>query len=689
MWRVIALMFVSAIASVAQGAASPLAASLPEFEARLREIESHGSLWPTSPAPARQPSHAWRRFAPGTSLFASSSVASIDEVVDVGRSRAYEQAAVSAGVRVPLLGSRYRSQADLASAALDTAVAALERDQRRRELLVSLRSAYVQYWFANERRRLAAEYTQFAPMLEPVLQRRTTAGLLLESDRLEFIASFGTAAADGARAEADAAAAQAALLALTETQAARRVSRPAMGSEACLLTSVEELPEIRILALRLQHLSSLRASPALRSIQSELRLGYTRSYEPRSGSPGSSAFASVTFDYAFGSAESAQHMERVRSDSVAQLLAVRRAQALSDLENLRTARTALRQSLHAAELAATAASAKLRERSLRAARLAGDVIEQLQQARYADYRARLAALAATHELLTWNVAATLYESRDCSTSPRSDAAEQTLTRQTARGLYVWSPGELLATLDEPAASPAWARLSRYDVRRVLLSFDAAELARWRDRPQELTTAVRKLQARGHQVEWLLGEPNWMLTAHRDELVAHIVALRSVPFDGLHLDLEPNQLDATSGDGREHLGDLLATLVVTKDVSPWPIGLSLHPRYMTMDVSGAPFGEQLHRLAVEPTLMVYVANHERVVATVAALRERWPDLPQRVAISLERELDDRHSIEHLPEAELHRHLGTLEAELQHSAFRGLVLQPSPDWLYAHELHETPR
>ena len=65
-----------------------------------------------------------------------------------------------------------------------------------------------------------------------------------------------------------------------------------------------------------------------------------------------------------------------------------------------------------------------------------------------------------------------------------------------------------------------------------------------------------------------------------------------------------------------------------------IGLSIHPRYMTMSVGGAPFGEQLARLGVEPTLMIYVADANRVREIAEPLRTRWPELPRRVAMSLE-------------------------------------------------------
>ncbi len=675
------IFLIAVLASVvARGESLPVADSIATFEGRLREsVTFRGALPATGLTAASRTGLA--RIAPGAALFAATSFASVDEVVDVGRSRSYDQAAISAGVRVPLLGSRYRQLVELDDAALAQASAEATLELQRRELLAQLRQAYLQYWSASERRALADEYLVDRPALESVLLRRTGAGLLLESDRREFMAGFENVATDRARAEAELRSAAKILAMLTGSQPAARLASYVATPQACASFDVDAHPEVRVLTARATHLQQRAASPTWRPIQSELRVGYSRSAETATGAPGSSAFISMTFEYAFGTAATAARGDYLQRDSAAQALALRRQQLALEIERLRGSGAVLAQAVQLARQSREAAEAKLRERSLRAAKLAGDVIEQRQQARYAFYRARYAEHMAMRDQLDWHVAATAFEDSGCRTDPgRAGTIAAAGDADLARGLYVWSAAPLLAALDDPAA-PIWQRLQALKVGRLLLSFTPEELAAWQSDPRRLGAAIEALHARGYSVEWLLGEPTWMLPARRAALLAHLDAFAGLPFDALHLDLEPNQLDAAGGDGREHLDNLLATLRAVRAATRKPVGLSIHPRYMTMQAGGAAFGEQLARLGVQPTLMVYVADADRVRAIAEPLRARWPGLPRRVAVSVEYELDNGHSVARLSAAALESHLAALEQKLRDAAFRGLVLQPSAQWLYA--------
>ena len=675
------LIIVLLASSAARGETVPVADSIGAFEARLRESVTYRGARPfTGVATTSRTGLA--RIAPGATLFAGTSFASVDEVVDVGRSRSYDQAAISAGVRIPLLGSRYRHVNDLDEAALTQASAEAGLELQRRELLALVRQAYIQYWSASERRALASEYLGDRPALESLLLRRTGAGLLLESDRREFMAGFEKVATELARADAESRSAEKMLAMLTGSQPASRLAPYVATPSACMSFDVDAHPEVRVLAGRAALFEQRAGSATWRPIESELRVGYTRSEETATGAPGRSAFISLTFDYAFGTATTAARTDQLRRDTATQALAVRRQQLALEIERLRGSSAVLGQAMRLARQSREAAEAKLRERSLRAAKLAGDVIEQLQQARYAYYRARYAEHVATRDQLDWHVAATAFEESGCRTDPGpAGTIAAAGDASNPRGLYVWAPAPLIAALDNPAAHPVWQRLEGLKVRRLLLSFNAVELAAWQLDQRRLGAAIEALHARGYTVEWLLGEPTWMLPAGRATLLAHIDAFASLPFDALHLDLEPNQLDATGGDGREYLDNLLATLRAVRAATRGRVGLSIHPRYMTIPVGGAPFGEQLGRLGVEPTLMIYVANPNRVREIAEPLRVRWPELAQRVAVSLEDELDHHHSVAHLSAPALESHLATLERDLRDIAFRGLVLQPSTHWLYA--------
>jgi hypothetical protein len=681
--------FICALLASATASADPLPVvdSLRAFESRLRDTPAFRSARPSTYAAMPHRSRL-ERALPGAALFASTAFASVDEVVDIGRSRSYDQAALSAGLRIPLLGSRARRIEELEEAALSEASAAADLELRRRDMVTLVRQAYVDYWSANERRRFADTYLADRAALQSILVRRTAAGLLLESDRLEFMASFANVATELARADVESRAAASILATLTTAQPAAQIAPFATIQESCISFDVDAHPEIRALAARAAYFEHPIASTPLQSIQSELRLGYTRTEEMATRAPGRSAFVSMTFDYAFNDADNRARAERMRREGAAQQLALRRQQLEFEIERLRTSRTLLAHSVHLGRHAREAAEAKYRERSLRAAKLAGDVIEQLQQARYALYRARLAEHAATREQWEWRIAASAFEDSSCYDNPHPGAdVTVSVNADSHRGVYVWSPAQLLSALDTPTPQAVWQRLEALKVRRLLLSFNRTELTRFQAEPRRLAGAIEALQARGFSVEWLLGEPTWMLESERNDLLDLVDGFAGLRFDTIHLDLEPNQLAVGDGDGREHLAALLQTLRAVRAKTPSPIGLSIHPRYMTMPVGDRAFGEHLAALNIEPTLMIYVANPNRVVEIAEALRARWPDLPQRIAVSLEHELDEHHSVEHLSAEALEEHLATLERRLSGGAFRGLVLQPSPEWLYT--ANETAR
>ena len=82
-------------------------------------------------------------------------------------------------------------------------------------------------------------------------------------------------------------------------------------------------------------------------------------------------------------------------------------------------------------------------------------------------------------------------------------------------------------------------------------------------------------------------------------------------------------DSPAGTARL-LPEFLETLRAVKAVSPWPVACSLHPRYLTEPTGGAALGDRLTELGVAPTLMIYVANPQRVVAIARPIMARSND-----------------------------------------------------------------
>jgi hypothetical protein len=79
--------------------------------------------------------------------------------------------------------------------------------------------------------------------------------------------------------------------------------------------------------------------------------------------------------------------------------------------------------------------------------------------------------------------------------------------------------------------------------------------------------------------------------------------------------------------------------------------------------------------VTVTLMIYVANPERVRQIAEALLARFPRLPQRVALSLEDTLDRDESLHSYSPEERAKRVSLVESGLSQANFRGIALQPS--------------
>ena len=175
----------------------------------------------------------------------------------------------------------------------------------------------------------------------------------------------------------------------------------------------------------------------------------------------------------------------------------------------------------------------------------------------------------------------------------------------------------------------------------------------------------------------------MMPTHRQELFTVISELRHLPFNGLHLDLEPGMIDKAVADQDEARRELFHTLQAAIQASPWPVSLSLHFRDLT-ESDNYCLGCSLENLDVEDvSLMVYVRNPRRVAEIVEPIKRRFPDLPLSIAQSVERELssDESHASGNLDQMETR--LQDLQAFAETEDMNGLLIQ---SWAELQELPE---
>ena len=357
-----------------------------------------------------------------------------------------------------------------------------------------------------------------------------------------------------------------------------------------------------------------------------------------------------------GLAQSTAQAERNRAQRAYE---DRRRQSEQEVRNLMNQRAVLDESLRLAQVRFAAGNEIVREKELRSAKWAGDVIEQLQKARLTRYGSAKALLEAELTLARWNADWQMVSASTCR----------------PRGLYAWSSDAVLAKLTIHATKPITTLDGAEGITRLLLSLSAPELKRYQQDVAPLRAALDSAHERGLTVELLLGEPSWLLLAHRGELLKIVQDLRALPFDGLHLDIEPDQLAGSDEAPGSLLLGVLETAQAVRRVSPWRVEVSLHHRYLDAQVGSMTLGGALSDADIAVTLMTYVANPERVIQIVRPLLGRYPHLTVHVALSLESSLSAEESLYGYPADERARRISAIEAGLQTPNFAGLTFQPS--------------
>ncbi|HET7755834.1 MAG TPA: TolC family protein [Steroidobacteraceae bacterium] len=697
--------------SAALLAAPALAGALPPLE----QLETRIDLAPAAQLAERsyestRDALGAGRAGLGVSAFGNLGYSRNHEIIDPTRSWNYNQGLAGGGLSLPVLGSRLQLEDSLNEQQAQLAVLDARRQLERRELLGRLRKAYADYWQAQRLTLLAQEYLQDQAGFEKLAQLRTRAGLLLDADRLELLSGFSLARRDEASGNADRAVALGVMRALTGEDLDGGIAVRPVVPRACVEALdpgdgwADSDPEI----LGLQKVIAVRAaSPrdsAFYPVQSSVQLGYQSLDDVPPGAHGSTALLSWTFQVPLGYRSERRLLERA---AAAQLAHARleydlRRRELGEQRRELIARAAvLHESTQFAAARLAAADAAVEERGLRAARLDGDVAEQLQRARLARYNAAKALTEADKALVYWYADWARFETAGCGPAapdagPRAAlpveglrAASLTDAGRAAavaggpvsvaalrseRTVYVWRSAGWLAD----AEASEFANLHAAGIARLLISLDAGQMRAARADPVPLVRAVRSTHEHGLRVELLLADPAWILPQQRAGLLAIIAALKSVPFDGLHLDLEPAQLDPAAAERGPLLGALAETLAAASAASPWPVALSLHPRDLDAPAGDATLADVLLRLHVSPTLMVYVANPERAVAIAQPLIAQHPQLSFSVALSLERTPGPETSLWSYPGAERSRRIAHIESALAGANFSGLTLQLEDAW-----------
>lgn len=220
--------------------------------------------------------------------------------------------------------------------------------------------------------------------------------------------------------------------------------------------------------------------------------------------------------------------------------------------------------------------------------------------------------------------------------PAASQAARAAAPSVRYGTYAWNADAVVA---DWKGGRLWPLFAAKHVDDALLGFDDADIAKY-SKPAGIQT-MNALFAEGKQhgvrFELLLGDPSWIPPSGVPSLLAILHALRNVPFTGVHLDLEPNQVKgkpiATT------LAQLVAAMKRYVAASPWPVTLDANWIYVNKGnkTTGGyclPCGlaQQSHLRNI--ALMTYIADPKTVLAVDGPILDGFPDFAFSISQSVE-------------------------------------------------------
>ncbi|PYC29221.1 hypothetical protein DMO17_00555 [Aquipseudomonas alcaligenes] len=624
----------------------------------------------------------------GWQWFASAGTGHYRELVTEDLRDDYYGRDLALGLRHPLLGSLHRQLRAVEAVELE------QQRQRARDLLaraeqrLALRSAYADWWRAEQEQRWCATLLPAARAARERLQRRSQEGWLLASEARQQQGQWQSLERRCQQAaalleETRAAVAGLAGRALDERQ---RPTAEALASRVLPLSSwqraLDAHPRLRERQDELRQAERERQSPWYAGVDSSLSLA--QSYEDRSGAakPGDGLVASLSLSAPLdplGYGRDRAREREARHQAAQARLEAEREQLLLGLgQALREQRSAIQALASAREELAVAEQALREQRLRRDAELErgvqGELAAELEQ-----QAAGLRLIAAWHAAWLREAALRLFVEDDGGLAELLGVTREYWSLASTagdwrQGTYVWDSRRLL----QAGSRRAELRdLRRAGMQRLYLGLSAAQVADIPLLRQRLQSSLDEAHAQGLEVALLLGDPAWLEPAGRQGLLDLLGQLQGLPFDALHLDLEVEQLGWPVPDSR--LQDWLDTLAAVASLNPWPLELSSHHRWFAAPQAGqtcVPCALP-QRGVQQVSLMIYTRNAERSAELAEQIAQRWPALRFRLAQSVEPQLSAEESWAGVPARQLQQQVERWRVRLQPVGVTGIDWQ---DWTH---------
>ncbi|WP_176470463.1 TolC family protein [Pseudomonas sp. Irchel 3F5] len=608
----------------------------------------------------------------GWQVFAGAGVGRFEELVTDDIRDDYYGRNLSLGVRHPLLGSLNR-QLEL----LEANQYQQQRQQLRQALLrasrrLALRSAYADWWRAQQELALCQTLHTAAVEAAEKIHLRHRSGWLRDSQAQLRLGEWQamTQRCEGLpRLEADIRADISVLSARPVPASAQAVAEPlALAPEPPdrWQTMLNRHPRISEKQNLRAEADEQRHSPWYHAVDSDVIVAASKEYRSGAEKSGSGMLVALNFSMPFdlvGNSRARKQLAEARYDAATERLEAERqtlglelSKALRaqyagqiSLEQRRQQRSVVAQALQEEERRDTSGSDEGFDGQLLAKRLyhqsGFDLIAAWHAAwlRQANLDLLVEDAPEAEQLLgrerqQWsplNSTATAFPLLANTLLPSAPGRTSTTTTATwNQATYVWNSSALL---DRRRSDTELQALRTAGMSKIYLGLNGAQVRNLAATRQALEQLLAKATRQDMQISLLLGDPSWIEAGQRHELIELLEKLQGLAFTSLHLDLEVEQLGWPVADQR--LRDWLDTLKAAAATSPWPVEIASHPRWFEPDPPGKTCVPcALPALDVrQVSVMIYTSNGERGAERAKAIARRWPDLRFRLAQSVEPQL----------------------------------------------------
>lgn len=636
---------------------------------------------------AAQAEQALREAEQGWSLFGSASTGDYRDLDTIGGAETYDDYVgqdYQLGLRYPLLGSLKRQVEAVNSSRSAVQQQQLQLALQQAEQRLLLRGAYADWWAAQAVHQWCGQLQAVAGAAQASLDARWRAGWLRTSAAQDNRNAWRVLQRQCSDSAAQQAEAQAMLALLVPVPAAASAQADSLASQPQGLEAwrraLTRHPRLSQREQALQLAEAQRDSRWYDSVDSSFSLAQSLQDRNDYRRNGDGLVASLAFAMPFdllGADQARQRLGEANYRAAQQALAAERQQLqFSVLKGLRAYRQSL-DALQASLERVPQAEQLWHERQARRSVDGEEGLLALLEAQRGYQAALLGRIQAWHAAWLREAELRLLLDDQAELGQLLGGARLHWPKQGRAAAAAWSQGVYIwdsrALLDPQRRVAELQRLQRSGMGQLYVGLTAAQVRAEGDTEPALAALLQAAEPLGLQVSLLLGEPSWITAQGRPELLRLLERYRHLPFAGLHLDLEVEQLGWPVPP--ERLQQWLDTLAAVARHSPWPLAISSHPRWFDALAADAPCLPCGLERVEQISLMIYQRDPQRSAEAARAIAARWPQLRFRLAQSVEQELGGSLSWKGASAAQLQTQVAAWQPELSAAGIAGIDWQ---DW-----------